>query len=828
MNNPFGTFDIDPFGTQFHGDGGSASMLQNSQRHLSSNGGPCTDNYDPRRVLGDNSASCNSTGHNMNTANTASTMNTSNNGNTTHQTLMPSPLAAAGTTTVVAPGNLAMASSSRHSNTFGTGTTMTYDNFDSLTMRAIHPPPQAAQGQQHPVVNQHLHQHQHVHHHHHHHLTHPSQRQYRKQQHQKLGRSSHRSVGAAGSSGSVIPSSVSYSSNIFAQPQYVSSLDQELSHHFGEQAKTKEKSSPKPEPWMDELKITVSGVSLEPMNGYEVIKRLQERTTEVLTRYLPCVQFLVQCQQDLRKGLAAAQQKRLVHHVVRDAMTPRQFYTTFIANLPKRFYQENLKVMSAENLNAAFKELQKLCANAKAAESQGCEIVKNTFLGGMKDGESWGLRKWLSKQGGALYICNDTECLLNSCQKLDRSKSTTAKLAARLRPLAKNALNKLKSEVPSSYQEQSSAHPYLPFFHRLESALRGMSNFDPEDDDVICIDDDDEVEELKAKPPAPKSVKQKSGSKASSDKPKRKASEISNTSKKGSNVNEVEDDEALTVDSDIEILDSKLPARKRTKTTSPVGGSSGLLAAVTADDSEYMKALLSTFDEDNIDHIAAFDVFDKRNSLDTAYPSEKDAYDLATGIDQLARMFESNKQNVVRPDFVAPDSFWDEGERYAKILRMFSDMLRDPDTSTYFLDPVNEEQMLQEGKPLYASVIKHPLCFRDIVNGLLEDFSPADNTLTGNNGILSNETLAKWNMYNGKDLLQAIDLVFLNFLAYDKACGGGLKSAVRSMTNKLRKTLWTNIKEILDEGDLDDNEKKKHTPTRRGDGSGFVLHKSDK
>lgn len=617
--------------------------------------------------------------------------------------------------------------------------------------------------------------------------------------------------------------STSYSGNIFAQPQLVSSLD---SHET--QRKKKQKPPPRPEPWMEELKITVSGVSLEPMNGFQVIKTLEDRMTEVLTRYLPCVQFLVQCQQDLRKGLAAATQKRMVHHMYRDAMTSRQFYTTYVANLPKRFYDENRRIMSTENLSVAFKELQKLCANAKAVEPQGCEVVKNTFLGGMKDGESWGLRKWLSKQGGALYICNDTECLLNSCQKLDRSKDTTVKLAARLRPLAKNALTKLKSDVPSSYQEQSSAHPYLPFFHRLESALRGMSNFDPEDDDVICIDDDDEIEELKAKPAAPPPSKRKSGSKASSDKPKRKAADISRTSKKRSKEGGggCIDGGLLDLggDSDIEFFDAKPPAKKRAKAASPtIGGTATLLADVTGDDTDYMKALLSTFDDDNS---TDFDAFDKRSSLDAAFPMEKDAYDLASGIDQLARLFESNQQNIVRPDFVVPDSFWDEGARYAKILRMFSDMLRDPDASIHFLDSIGEDQLLQEGKPPYTSVIKHPLCFRDIVNALLEDFSSADNTLTGNNGLLTEGTLSSWNMYNGKELLQAIDLVFLNFLAYEKGAGGGGKSSTRSLTNKLRKKLWENIKQIIDDGTADAEERKKLTPTRRGEGSGFVVQKS--
>jgi hypothetical protein len=730
---------------------------------------------------------------------------------------MPSGLAttAATTTTTGIPGNIPMASRHHGSNSYsngGAGSTYNNDlNFDPL--------PQQPQQQHLPVVNQHVHQHQHVHHHHHHHLSQPlekSHRHYRKH---------HCLVHNSTTSSSTIHPSSSYSqsANIFAPPQPVSSLDQHAAR-----PKKKETPPPKPEPWMEDLRITISGVSLEPMNGFQVIAKLQERSTEVLTRYLPCVHFLVQCQQDLRKGLAAATQKRMVHHNMRDAMTPRQFFASYISNLPKRFYQENCRIMSTENLSAAFKELQKLCASAKAAESQGCEVVKNTFLGGMKDGESWGLRKWLSKQGGALYICNDTECLLNSCQKLDRSKDTTVQLAARLRPLAQNALNKLKNDVPSSYQEHSSAHPYLPFFHRLESALRGMSNFDPEDDDVICIDDDSEVEELKSeKAPPPPNKRKSDSSKASSHKPNQKASDVIKNLDDGSQgVGDV-DGGILDVDgdSDIEILDAKPPARKRAKAGSPVGGPAALLAAVAGDDSDYMKDLLSTFDDD---HIADFEGFDKKSSLDNAFPMEKDAYDLASGIDQLARLFESNQQSIVRPDYVVADSFWDDGARYAKILRMFSDMLRDPDTSIHFLDSITEDQLMQEGKPSYSSIIKHPLVFRDIVDALLEDFSSANNTVSGNSGGLSETTLSSWNMYNGKELLQAIDLVLLNFLAYQKASDGGGKSSSRSLTNKLRKKLWAFIKQIIDDEATDDEERKDHTPTRRGEGSGFVVHKTSR
>lgn len=117
----------------------------------------------------------------------------------------------------------------------------------------------------------------------------------------------------------------------------------------------------------------------------------------------------------------------------------------------------------------------------------------------MRDGESWGLRRWLSQHGGALKICNDLELIygalkqksssMNNDKRNDKYFPVLVKLAERIRPKAQQALDRLRNDVPTAYQQISSAHPYLPFFHRLESALRSLTNFDPEEDDVICLDD---------------------------------------------------------------------------------------------------------------------------------------------------------------------------------------------------------------------------------------------------------------------------------------------------------------------------------------------------
>lgn len=569
---------------------------------------------------------------------------------------------------------------------------------------------------------------------------------------------------------------------------------------------------PKPpvDPWLEELRLEVSGLSLEPMSGVDILHRVETRSEEVITKYLPCVDFLVQCQQELRKGLAAATTKRVVNHMFRDAMTPRQFYNSYIANLPERFYRKNRKTMKPEDLDAAVKELQTLCLNAKGAERQGCEVVKNTFLGGMKDGESWGLRKWLSKHGGALYICNDSECILHSCQKLDRSLDSTRKLGEKLRPIAKRALTRLKADVPSSYQEHSTAHPYLPFFHRLEAALKGMSNFDPEDDDVICIDDDDEVEELKATIPPPQPEEKKR--KASTTRPRKKPAPAPAPPP----AKKPKSDESDGEDSFIEVLNELKPSTSRKDTD--------IIPMNENDDAIYMQELLKTFDDDN-SHSDLFggDTPDFDNiNLSTG---KKDAFELAAGIDRLAVMFDSKKEALVRPRNIPANSFWNESENYASALRLLTEILRSPDSSSH-LEPVNELELVQLGQPSYTSIIRHPLCLRDIVTGLIEETDDMSDTVTSNDGRLPTEGLESWNMWNGYDLLSAIDLVLLNALAYGKAADEG-RSSERSKTNKLRKILWAGIKNVIDLRipAHDQEMKKESTPTRRGESSGFVVFK---
>jgi ribosomal protein L18E len=69
---------------------------------------------------------------------------------------------------------------------------------------------------------------------------------------------------------------------------------------------------------------------------------------------------------------------------------------------------------------------------------------------------------------------------------LRKEDETSKRLVKRLRSLARDACAQLKKDVPASYQKQSIAHPYLPFYPRIESCLNDMASYDPdEEDDVI-------------------------------------------------------------------------------------------------------------------------------------------------------------------------------------------------------------------------------------------------------------------------------------------------------------------------------------------------------
>merc|ERR1712157_45207 len=114
----------------------------------------------------------------------------------------------------------------------------------------------------------------------------------------------------------------------------------------------------------------------------------------------------------------------------------------------------------------------------------------------------------------------------------------------------------------------------------------------------------------------------------------------------------------------------------------------------------------------------------------------------------------------------------------------------------------------------------NPLCFRDIVNALIVTEEKTTNinrsfaTRRGKLGMVQSNPA--WNMFYGRDLLEAVDLVLLNGLVYY----GREKSHLRLPITKLRKNLWDNIYWKM--GPTPD---RSNTPTKRGIQSGFIVKK---
>ena len=123
--------------------------------------------------------------------------------------------------------------------------------------------------------------------------------------------------------------------------------------------------------------MRVENLSTEDMTAKQVLEKINTRTDEVITLFLPCCDFLVQCQQELRQGLAVATKKCYTGRGgVQNSMTNRQFYNTYIAPLPGKFLRQNQPIMPTAAIQSALKGVQNLCADAKRAERSGCEGMK--------------------------------------------------------------------------------------------------------------------------------------------------------------------------------------------------------------------------------------------------------------------------------------------------------------------------------------------------------------------------------------------------------------------------------------------------------------------
>lgn len=625
------------------------------------------------------------------------------------------------------------------------------------------------------------------------------------------------------------------------------------------------------------FELSIPGISLTPLTALQVVEKVKNASSEVITRFLPCVDFLVTCQQELRAGLAFAIKKKQVGRgSYRDNLTPLQFYVKYLDSLPVRFAKKNAHVMPHQHLPLAIDEVRKLCTESKRNINFGCESVKNTFLGGMRDGESWGLRRWLSKNGGALHICSDLEHIFQALQGMDNEADTTRRLAAAIRPIASQVYERLTADVPSAYQEVSSAHPYLPFFHRLESALKSLGNFDPDDDDVVIIDDEEEIQACKNK--SNKNFKREitevldCEDNATLDHKRSKtvdqhhqnisndnnnnmigknegnsnhsSYQVANTTDPLHFINEChqqdesDDCEVICVTNgtlnersppqayhnglssstcqqqqqplthDNTTIAQQQPCQNSNNVKNDNNSSSSgwrctqctfLNAANTT------KCVMCESDEDANDQIPV--TTGVATSIDTAQ-QQNEAANIRAG-DMLARVLDSlateyEQGRGYRPDFMhhfQAEMFWNRPVNYAHVLRLLGTLLREA-SSAFLIEPF----ALSPSDDVAQSIV-NPICFRDIVNALVGNNNANDaNVRRGQLKVSLN-----WNMFYGRDFLEAIDLVILNGLVF---YGRDKGTYVRTCIIKLRKSLWDDINsKVRDRSNL---------PTKRSERSGFV------
>ena len=177
------------------------------------------------------------------------------------------------------------------------------------------------------------------------------------------------------------------------------------------------------------------------------------------------------------------------------------------------------------------------------------------------------------------------------------------------------------------------------------------------------------------------------------------------------------------------------------------------------------------------------------------------AQDLAAAIDSIAVSLEKGLD--IRPPGMDLSDFWTHPcSNYIIVLRLFQKILLNT-SSHRLLDPPISENVTTDAKK-YHQLIKNPLCFRDIVDALS----------TKEKGQLKCPNLKRWNVFIGAYLIQAVDLVFLNTLAFM-----GKKSSSRSDILSLRNSFWSEIRCFA----VND---KKNIPVKRKEESSFVIRKS--
>lgn len=280
--------------------------------------------------------------------------------------------------------------------------------------------------------------------------------------------------------------------------------------------------------------------------------------------------------------------------------------------------------------------------------------------------------------------------------------------------------------------------------------MKGLSEFDPEEDDVICIvdsdDDDDDVIVQETKVPLKSVV------------------------------------DAKKNDNESESLDWTC------QNCTVINSSANKICSVCSKNDSVVETDTAA-PEDNVGFI-------NNIALDTA-----SAFELAAYIERIATNVETGKETL--PPNVNYEEFWTLPQNYVIVLKLLRSIILQNNTGN-LIDHVSATEE-------YVPILKNPLCFRDIVVAL----SDCDGYGDKQKGQLltPSPSLKQWNMFEGRYLIQAVDLVFLNHLAF---LGQGSNHA-RKLIQQLRSNFWREIRKVADE--------KKCIPARRTETCDFVIRK---
>ena len=390
-----------------------------------------------------------------------------------------------------------------------------------------------------------------------------------------------------------------------------------------------------------------------------------------------------------------------------------------------------------------------------------------------------------------------------------RESPRTVRLGKIVRKITTHALTRLHEDIPKAYQEVSSAHPYLPFFHRLESVLQGLSWFDPEDDDVICLDSDEvEKEKLKQverkKSSAERMLHNNSGQDVHHVYQPSAAEDIVNI--------DDEDDSSNTPISTSTYTNNKTSKLTNTEGSTTASACTTEQNANVAHIGQWSCSICTFVNEQETDRCVICDKerpFSNGNDASSAskingntingtLEAENSKYSDGNNGLRLERARKTSEDFVSRIEVLdfgdrsSSASYWDQS--WEVVMNLVCRTIR-AQYSSWILE-FDENQV---------NVVRHPLCLRDIVDALTN--------IRGHGRLV--RTKLNWSVYNMEQLLEAVDLVMINALVTNGPAKTNLYNDVRHIRQYFWQFLRDHAKKRDGVGDI--------LPTKRSERSKFVL-----